>query len=156
MKKLIAIVLAFAVLAPVAATAGEFSNLAAGILAMRRHRRQNVTPVKPPQPVSDICENCNGRGKVGDGTIMVTCQECGGSGKKKSGSGGPPDDPVPPAPEPKVIIIYRDEQPAEPPADPPPPAKPQAPPGCRVNADGTITCPQRAAAPPQRLFRRWR
>lgn len=40
-------------------------------------------PTPTPQPVTDTCENCNGRGKVGDGTIMVVCPECGGTGKKK-------------------------------------------------------------------------
>lgn len=37
----------------------------------------------PPTPVSDDCENCNGTGKVGDGRIVMTCQTCGGSGKRK-------------------------------------------------------------------------
>jgi hypothetical protein len=27
------------------------------------------------------CENCNGKGKVGDGRVMVTCEVCGGTGK---------------------------------------------------------------------------
>lgn len=35
-----------------------------------------VTPIKP-----GICSNCNGKGKVGDGTIMVTCAVCGGDGR---------------------------------------------------------------------------
>jgi RecJ-like exonuclease len=39
--------------------------------------------IKPtPTPDSGDCENCNGTGKVGDGTIMNTCQVCGGTGKK--------------------------------------------------------------------------
>ncbi len=43
----------------------------------------NVVPTPTPQPPSDICQNCNGRGKIGDGTIMKTCPECDGTGKKK-------------------------------------------------------------------------
>lgn len=35
-----------------------------------------VTPVKP-----GICSNCNGKGKVGDGTIMLPCTVCGGDGR---------------------------------------------------------------------------
>ena len=41
------------------------------------------SPAPTPQPVTDVCENCNGRGKVGDGTIMVVCPECDGTGKRK-------------------------------------------------------------------------
>lgn len=42
-----------------------------------------------PMP-SDICDNCDGTGKLGDGTVVVTCQECNGTGKKKitAASGG--------------------------------------------------------------------
>jgi hypothetical protein len=40
-------------------------------------------PAPTPEPVSDTCENCNGRGKVGDGTVMVVCPECDGTGKKR-------------------------------------------------------------------------
>ena len=32
---------------------------------------------------SDICDNCRGKGKVGDGTVSVTCAACDGTGKKK-------------------------------------------------------------------------
>lgn len=40
-------------------------------------------PVTPaPSPVKPgVCPNCNGRGKVGDGTVMVTCAVCGGDGR---------------------------------------------------------------------------
>ena len=132
MKTIAILLLLINIMAPCLASAGEFSSLAAGTLALRR--RPKPGPVIP-KPVSDICENCNGVGKVGDGTIMLTCKECGGSGKK-AGSGGFPDDPPPAPPEPKVIIIYRDEQPAEPPQ----PAAPPRAGTCRVNADGTTTC----------------
>ena len=32
---------------------------------------------------SDICDNCSGTGKVGDGTVFVECPVCDGTGKKK-------------------------------------------------------------------------
>jgi hypothetical protein len=41
----------------------------------------NSTPAPAPQPKPGVCPNCNGTGKVGDGTIMVPCAECGGDGK---------------------------------------------------------------------------
>lgn len=149
MKKLIAIVLMLVVFAPAAASAGEFSGLAAGILALRHRNRP--APVTPKPAPSGICENCNGVGKVGDGTIMLTCKECGGTGKK-AGSGGFPDDPPPAPPEPRVIIIYRDKEPVV--EEPPPPSQTRAPSGCRVNADGTVTCPSSGGS--RGLFRRWR
>ena len=32
-------------------------------------------------PVGDICENCSGTGRLGDGTISVECPVCEGTGK---------------------------------------------------------------------------
>tara|TARA_R100001510_G_scaffold15082_1_gene12415 strand:+ start:1131 stop:1463 length:333 start_codon:yes stop_codon:yes gene_type:complete len=40
--------------------------------------RQN--PVKPD--TGDVCQDCDGTGKVGDGRVMVKCQTCDGTGKK--------------------------------------------------------------------------
>lgn len=40
-----------------------------------------ATPVVNPSPSGGICDNCNGRGRVGDGTVMVTCPECDGTGR---------------------------------------------------------------------------
>jgi DnaJ-class molecular chaperone len=38
----------------------------------------------PPTPVSDDCENCNGTGKKrsGDGIEVFTCPACNGTGKR--------------------------------------------------------------------------
>ena len=33
-------------------------------------------------PDGDICESCNGTGKVGDGRTMLKCEECNGTGKQ--------------------------------------------------------------------------
>jgi len=40
--------------------------------------------LRPDQPVSDICQNCNGKGKVrsGDGISVFTCPDCQGTGKR--------------------------------------------------------------------------
>ena len=40
---------------------------------------KNAPPPAPPNP--EVCENCNGTGKVGDGRVGVTCQVCKGTGK---------------------------------------------------------------------------
>jgi len=37
-------------------------------------------PDDTPKP-GDKCANCDGRGYVGDGTVRVKCQPCGGTGK---------------------------------------------------------------------------
>lgn len=34
-----------------------------------------------PAPVSEVCENCNGTGRVGDSRVSVTCPVCKGTGK---------------------------------------------------------------------------
>lgn len=44
--------------------------------------RTTITP-SPDNPVSDICDTCNGKGWVGDATIRQVCPTCDGSGKKK-------------------------------------------------------------------------
>ena len=36
----------------------------------------------PPAPVTDVCENCDGTGKLGDGRIVTVCPVCKGTGKK--------------------------------------------------------------------------
>lgn len=52
------------------------------------------TPNPTPEPDSDICENCNGTGRVGDGTVSTICPVCDGTGKRKKTmnmlSGWPP------------------------------------------------------------------
>lgn len=74
---------------PVDAEAGKFRRLAAGIQAVSKFP-SNPAPVPPapvpPKPapvVSDECPNCNGTGRLGDGTIERVCPDCGGTGKKK-------------------------------------------------------------------------
>ena len=32
-------------------------------------------------PSSDVCENCSGTGRLGDGTVSVVCPVCEGTGK---------------------------------------------------------------------------
>lgn len=50
------------------------------------------TPAPVPAP-SGECDNCNGTGKLGDGTVFVPCPVCGGDGIK----GNAPAQPAQPA-----------------------------------------------------------
>ena len=51
----------------------------------------NVSPGPAP---SGECDNCNGTGKLGDGTVSVTCPVCNGTGKKPAATA--PRQPWPP------------------------------------------------------------
>lgn len=62
-----------------ARASADFKNLAAGCIEFSR--KVIVPPTPTPSP-SQVCDNCNGVGKVGDGTIMLTCPVCNGTGKK--------------------------------------------------------------------------
>lgn len=39
------------------------------------------SPDPTPTPKPGICENCNGTGKLGDGTVVLPCPACNGTGK---------------------------------------------------------------------------
>ena len=60
----------------------DFSGHVAATLASHVVLKSSPGP-NPVTPSSDICPNCNGVGKVGDGRTMLTCGECNGTGKKK-------------------------------------------------------------------------
>ncbi|MEM8668747.1 MAG: hypothetical protein AAGG48_14600 [Planctomycetota bacterium] len=51
----------------------------------------SITP-DTPTPSSDKCENCDGRGKLGDGRVATICPVCDGTGKTTSAAsaGWPP------------------------------------------------------------------
>ncbi len=42
-----------------------------------------MVPDRDPSTVSKECAACNGRGTVGDGATVLTCQACGGDGIAK-------------------------------------------------------------------------
>jgi len=52
-------------------------ELARGVVQLRAAPE---VPDDKPKP-GDKCENCEGRGYVGDGTVKVKCQPCDGTGK---------------------------------------------------------------------------
>jgi len=41
-------------------------------------------PAPAPAPAGDVCDNCDGKGKIrsGDGISVFTCPVCKGTGKK--------------------------------------------------------------------------
>ena len=49
-------------------------------------------PEPKPAPGGEVCPECNGRGKRGDGTIDFICENCGGTGRVQS---APPAAPAP-------------------------------------------------------------
>lgn len=44
--------------------------------------RSEVAPTPVPPAPGGVCDNCEGRGYVGDGTVRVPCQPCNGTGKR--------------------------------------------------------------------------
>jgi hypothetical protein len=42
--------------------------------------RHEVAPTPVPPAPGGKCQNCDGRGYVGDGRVRVPCQPCGGDG----------------------------------------------------------------------------
>lgn len=42
-----------------------------------------IKPATPVKPAGDVCQTCNGTGKVGDGRVFQTCRDCDGTGKPK-------------------------------------------------------------------------
>ena len=59
-------------------TADLACETARALVEMRRG------PAPSPRPDGDRCENCGGRGTVGDGRVSVTCPVCDGTGKRKA------------------------------------------------------------------------
>lgn len=60
---------------------GVTADLAAETARMVVQLRNEIPP-SPPKPNDGKCQNCDGRGYVGDGRVRVTCQPCGGTGKE--------------------------------------------------------------------------
>lgn len=56
--------------------AAELATGTARIVVVQRAR-----PDSKPD-AGDRCENCAGEGRVGDGTVFVTCPVCRGTGRK--------------------------------------------------------------------------
>ena len=57
---------------------GLTADLACETARMVTQLRQEIAPT----PVTDECENCDGKGTLGDGKISTKCPACDGTGKK--------------------------------------------------------------------------
>ena len=60
---------------------GLTADMAAETARMVVQMRQEIAPTPAP-PSDGKCKNCEGRGYVGDGTVKVKCQPCGGTGRE--------------------------------------------------------------------------
>lgn len=52
----------------------------AGIAASTLDNQATPAPSPTPKP-GDVCKQCKGSGRVGDGVVFSTCRECNGTGK---------------------------------------------------------------------------
>lgn len=95
---------------------------------------QSPNPSPSPSPSGDKCENCRGTGKLGDGTVSVTCPVCGGTGKRSQESAVEPDE-------------HGDNNSDTEPVDVPAPPREE----CEVVPAGEVYAPMRRG-----LFGRWR
>lgn len=83
---------------------GTYSPLVAVSLGVAASET-NPAPSPTPNPTPGKCENCNGTGKLGDGTVSVPCPVCGGDGRTDQHEtnivpAAPVSDPVPVVDEP--------------------------------------------------------
>lgn len=56
----------------------DYKPMAASAITLAVFKKPAPPVVKPD---ADKCPDCDGKGKVGDGTVMVTCKTCNGTGK---------------------------------------------------------------------------
>jgi hypothetical protein len=112
----------------------EIEALAAAIISTSRPTL--VEPAPSPGPSSGECENCAGTGKLGDGTITLTCTVCNGTGKKVNSKPQAEPDPVVSEPDRSEATVV-DDTPA---------------PAARVDPARGAAAP--VAKPARRLFRR--
>lgn len=90
----------------------DFRPTAAAVLAT--YRASKPTPVTPPSPPapSGQCDNCNGTGRLGDGTISLPCPVCGGDGKLNGDTAPEAKPAVSPAAEQVIALPRRQAAPA--------------------------------------------
>lgn len=74
------ILLAFLLLTPASLYAKDYVSLICATVGVSLVGRV-PTPTPSPTPDDSKCSNCQGRGKLGDGTIVTICPVCNGTGK---------------------------------------------------------------------------
>lgn len=72
------IVVTFGCVATIPSDPTLSADIACETARMVTQLRQEIAPT----PASDVCENCDGKGTLGDGRIAVKCPACDGTGKK--------------------------------------------------------------------------
>lgn len=50
-------------------------------IAAAEYAKFTPGPAPTPKPNNGVCPDCNGTGRVGDGTVFQTCLNCNGTGK---------------------------------------------------------------------------
>ena len=58
-------------------TTSEWQSVVSSVLGVQVLKSEVIPDA------SDLCDNCLGTGKVGDGTVFVTCGACDGTGRRK-------------------------------------------------------------------------
>lgn len=100
----------------------ELVSNGAGAAAFAFTASANAIDRPEPKPDSDKCQNCDGKGKVGDGRVMVTCRVCNGTGKAKKAEVPPVTEPevekVPPVVTPPDLGVPPEPKPSPPPKKP--------------------------------------
>jgi hypothetical protein len=68
----------------VSSAASDRPDIVADLACETARMAVRLSQEMAPAPASDICENCDGKGKVrsGDGISVFTCPVCKGTGKK--------------------------------------------------------------------------
>lgn len=133
---------------------GTYSPLIAVSLGITASE-SNPSPAPNPTPApSGKCENCNGTGRLGDGTVSVPCPVCGGDGKIESTA----DEIVPSLPIPKPTTYAPPSRVTLPPSNPPPVNTELLSNGEEFCTDGSCAVQGQSnqSQPRRGLFRRWR
>lgn len=83
MKKALAVLLLFAVGAVYAVPRTSFGWKPLISVCIAAETGDSIVPAPPAPAPGGVCSNCNGSGKVGDGTVFTKCIPCDGTGKVK-------------------------------------------------------------------------
>lgn len=73
-------------------TQDGFDYTAAVSAGVPLYKRSGASPLTPPTPDDGLCDNCKGKGRLGDGVVTKICPVCNGTGKKPLGGSPAPED----------------------------------------------------------------
>lgn len=131
--------------------AGTFAPMIAVSLGIAASDTSPTPAPTPPAP-SGQCTNCNGTGRLGDGTVSVPCPVCGGDGKIESTA----DEIVPSLPKPVSVVVPTEDDPyVKPPRVTLPTSNPPLTNAEELCTDGSCAV-QGGSGGRRGLFGRWR